>query len=140
MTSESAPVETRRPGIITFIAWLLIIKSAMAAVTAIFAFFGFFTEDTHLSDAQLLTAGVVEALVAIILLWAGNNLLAGAKNARTFVGIVVGIRLVATVVVLLTHHSGGYLSVTLLGATIGVLALWSLYAHQASVDYFEGAA
>lgn len=140
MTSEPAPVETRRPGIITFIAWLLIIKSAMAAVTAIFAFFGFFTEDTGLSDAQLFTAGIVEVGVAIILLWAGNNLLMGSKGARTFVGVVVGIRLVATVVVMLTHHSGGYLSVSLLGAAIGVLALWSLYAHQASVDYFEGAA
>jgi len=140
VTSESAPALVKRPGIITFIAWLLIIKSAMAAVTAIFAFFGFFTENTGLSDSQLLTAGVVEAGVAIILLWAGNNLLTGNKSARTFVGVVVGIRLVATVVVMLTHHSGGYLSVTLLGAAIGLIALWALYANQASVDYFEGTA
>lgn len=137
--SAPAPI-AQRPGIITFIGWLLIIKSAMAAVAAIFAFFGFFTDNTGLSDSQLITVGVVEALVAILLLWAGNNLLSGDKSARTLVGVVVGIRLVATVVVMLTHHSGGFLSVSLLGAAIGVLVLWALYAHQGSVDYFEGPA
>lgn len=54
MTPESPPSATR-PGIITFIAWLLIIKSATAAVAAIFAFFGIFTEDTGLTDTQLIT-------------------------------------------------------------------------------------
>ncbi len=127
-----------RPGIITFVGWLLIIKSAMAAVAAIFAFFGIFTANTGLTDGQLLTVGVVEAGVAILLLWAGNNLLAGNKKARTFVGVVVGIRLVATVVVMLTQHEGGYLAASFLGAGIGLLALYALFADKNSEEYFEG--
>lgn len=137
MTTESAAAP-ERPGIVTFIGWIVLIKSAMAAVAAIFAFFGIFTDNTGLSDAQLLTVGVVEALVAILLLWAGNSLMSGNKNARTFVGVVLGIRLVASAIVILTHHEAGYLSLSLLGGAIAVLALWALYAHDSSVEYFEG--
>ena len=138
--STGSALKAERPGIITFIAWLLIIKSAMAAVTAIFALFGIFTENTGLTDVELLTEGVVEAGVAILLFWAGNNLLSGNKKARTFVGVVVGVRLVATVVVMLTHHEGGYLAVTFFGAGIGLLALYALFADKNSEEYFEGLA
>lgn len=129
----------RRPGVITFIGWLLLIKSAMAAVAAIFAFFGIFTDNTGLTDAQLITVGVVEAGIAVLYLWAGNSLLVGNKNARTFVGVVIGIRLVATSIVLLTHHQGGYLAVSLFGAAIGVIALYALFVDKDSEAYFEGA-
>lgn len=136
MSSGSA-LTPERPGIITFIGWLLIIKSAMAAVTAVFALFGFFTVDTGLTDAQLLTVGVAEAVIAILLLWAGNNLLAGNKNARNFVGAVIGIRLVTTAVVMLTHHQGGFLAVSFFGAAIGLLALYALFTDKNSEEYFE---
>ena len=136
MTSGSA-LTPERPGIITFIGWLLIIKSAMAAVTAVFALFGVFTDNTGLTDTQLLTVGVVEAAIAILLLWAGNNLLTGSKNARNFVGVVIGIRLVATVVVMLTHHQGGYLAVSFFGAAIGLVALYALFTDKNSEEYFE---
>jgi len=136
MSSGSA-LTPERPGIITFIAWLLIIKSAMAAVTAVFALFGFFTDSTGLTDSQLLTVGVAEAVIAILLLWAGNSLLSGNKKARNFVGAVIGIRLVATAIVMLTHHQGGYLAVSFFGAAIGLLALYALFTDKNSEDYFE---
>lgn len=136
MTTEPAPTPTR-PGVVTFIGWIILIKSAMAAVAAIFAFFGVFTDNTGLSDSQLIVVGTVEALLAILLFWAGNTLMSGNRSARTFVGVVLGLRLIATTVVVLTHHEAGYLTLSLLGAAIAVLALWALYAHDSSVEYFE---
>ena len=128
----------KRPGVITFIGWLLLIKSAMAAVTALFAFVGLFTDGTDLSSDQLLIVGLVEAGIAVLFLWAGQNLLFGNKNARTFIGVIIRIRLVATVVVMLTHHSGGYLAVSMFGAAIGVIALYALFVDKDSTAYFDG--
>lgn len=138
MTTESAPT-AKRPGVITFIGWILLIKSAMAAVAAIFAIFGIFTDGTDLSDSQLIVVGAIEALLAILLFWAGNTLMGGNRSARTFVGVVLGLRLIATTVVVLTHHEAGYLTLSLLGAAIAVFALWALYGHDASEEYFGDA-
>ena len=138
MTTESAPAPTR-PGVVTFIGWIILIKSAMAAVAAIFAFFGIFTDNTGLSDSQLIVVGTVEALLAILLFWAGNTLMGGNRSARTFVGVVLGLRLIATSVVVLTHHEAGYLTLSLLGAAIAVFALWALFGHDASEEYFGDA-
>ena len=138
MTTESAPAPTR-PGVVTFIGWIILIKSAMATVAAIFAFFGIFTDNTGLSDTQLIVVGATEALLAILLFWAGNTLMSGNRSARTFVGVVLGLRLIATTVVVLTHHEAGYLTVSLFGGAIAVLALWALYGHDASEEYFGDA-
>lgn len=128
----------KRPGVITFIGWLLLIKSAMAAVTALFAFVGLFVDGTNLDDDQLLIVGLVEALVAVLFLWAGQSLLSGSKGGRTFIGVIIGIRLLATVVVMLTHHTGGYLAVSAFAAAIGVIALYALFVDKDSTAYFDG--
>jgi hypothetical protein len=111
----------------------------MATVAAIFAIFGIFTDNTGLSDTQLIVVGTTEALLAILLFWAGSTLMSGNRSARTFVSVVLGLRLIATTVVVLTHHEGGYLTVSLFGAAIAVFALWALYGHDASEEYFGDA-
>jgi methylthioribose-1-phosphate isomerase len=45
---------------------------------------------------------------------------------------------VATVVLMLTHHTGGYLAVSAFGAAIGVIILWALFADKDSTAYFDG--
>ena len=143
MTTEPAPAPApapapSRPGIITFIGVLLMIKATIAAVAAVAAFIALAQGDSQFSDTVLWTTAIVEAMVAALGFIVATYLMGGSKSARGFVAIIVGIRIVATVIVMLTHHEGGYLLVSLLGAVIGVLILWALYAHEGSVAYFEG--
>ena len=139
MTTESAPVAApKRPGIITFIGVLLMISATIAAVSAIAAFIALAQGDSEFTNNQLWTVGIVEAMVAALGFIVATYLMSGSKSARGFIAIIVVIRMVATVLVMLTHHDGGFLMVGLLGAVIGVLILWALYVHEASVAYFEG--
>lgn len=142
--AESAPPPapapagpTKPPGIVTFIGILLLINATIAAVAAVAAFIALGQGDSVFTDTALWTVGIVESMVAILGFIVASFLMNGSKSARGLVAIVVGLRIIATVIVMLTHHEGGFLATGLLGAVIGVLILWALYVHEASVEYFE---
>ena len=51
--------------------------------------------------------------------------------------IVVVLRMIASAIVIATHHSGGYLALGVIGAVFGVVILWALYVHEGAAAYFE---
>jgi len=112
----------------------------MAAIASIAAFLGQGTAEAAalgLSDTSLVTAGIVEAIIAVLLVLTAYYLMSGAKGARLVVGIVMGIRLVAVVWIMLTHHVGGFLWSGLLSAAFALFILWALYGDDRSDAYFE---
>ena len=130
----------KRPGVITFIGVLLYISAAMAAVSSVLAFLGKGTEEAAfvgLSDTSLVTVGIVEAIIAILLVLTAYYLMSGSKGARLVIAIVMGIRLVAVVWIMLTHHIGGFLWSGLLSAAFALFILWALYGDDRSEEYFE---
>jgi hypothetical protein len=134
---------TRRPGVVTFIAVIVLIQAVIAAAVAITTFVLAGSErvqaETGLSLGGLVGTGIVEALVAVLLLIVGAGLLAGARGARLFVALVEGIRMVTAVVLIIVHLSGGYLFNGLITVIIGLFVLWALYVYQPSEDYFTAA-
>ena len=130
----------KRPGVITFIGVLIYISAAMAAISSIAAFLGKGTAEAAalgLSDTSLVTAGIVEAIIAVLLVLTAYYLMSGSKGARLVVAIVMGIRLVAVVWIMLTHHVGGFLWSGLLSAAFALFVLWALYGDDRSEEYFE---
>jgi len=112
----------------------------MAAIASIAAFLGKGTAEAAalgLSDTSLMTAGIVEAIIAVLMFLTAYYLMSGSKGARLVVGIVMGIRLVAVVWIMLTHHVGGFLWSGLLTAGIALFILWALYGDDRSEEYFE---
>lgn len=130
----------KRPGVITFIGVLIYISAAMAAIASIAAFLGKGTAEAAalgLSDTSLVTAGVVEAIIAVLMVLTAYYLMSGSKGARLVVAVVMGIRLVAVVWIMLTHHVGGFLWSGLLSAAFALFVLWALYGDDRSEEYFE---
>lgn len=136
MAEMTVPV--KRPGIITFIGVLILINATVAAVSAIVAFIALAQGSDEFTDTQLWTAAIVETMVAALAFIVASYLLSGSRAARGFVTIVVILRMIASAVVIVTHHSGGYLALGVIGAVFGVVILWALYVHEGAVAYFEG--
>ena len=130
---------TRRPGVVTFVGVLLYIQAFLAAVGAAAAFFVLAAGDgsqTGLTDDNLWTAGLAEATAFVVLLVAAMRLMGGSRGARTFVAVVVGIRLALVVWVMLTHHTGGFLWNGIISAAMSLFILWAMYGNDASEAYF----
>jgi hypothetical protein len=134
-------VATRRPGRVTFIGVLLYIYAVMAAAAAV-TLIGTsrvdrIQEETGLTSTDLVWSGVWEAVVAIVLFLVAAAVMQGTPWARLLVAIVVGIRMAGAVVLLLLHHSGGYVINALWIILVGALILWALYSEE-SEEYFSG--
>jgi len=73
----------------------------------------------------------------VILLVAAIGLMTANKWGRTMAAIVVGVRVAVASWAVLTHHSGGILTMSLLTILISVFVLWSLYGNEVADDYFS---
>lgn len=135
----AATATIKRPGVVTFVGVLLYIQAFLAAVGAAAAFYVLAVgegSEAGLTDTNLWTAGIAETVAFLILLAAAMNLMGGSRGARTFVAVVVGIRLALVVWVMLTHHTGGFLWNGIIAAAMSLFILWALYGHDASEAYF----
>lgn len=135
--AETTPA-VKRPGIVSFIGFLIMISATVAAVSAVVAFIALAQGSDEFTDTQLWTAGIVEAMVAALGFIVATYLMSGSRAARGFVTVIVVLRMIASAVVIATHHSGGYLALGVIGAVFGVVILWALYVHEGAVAYFEG--
>lgn len=136
------PAGTKAPGIVIFVAVLIFIKAAVAAIVSITAFLGRGTDEAArlgLTDDNLMATGIGQAVVALILIAVAMFLLSGAPLARLLVAISVGISIAANVWFMLTHHTGGYLSQGLISVALGLFILWGLYGNDSGAEYFEDA-
>ena len=129
-----------RPGVITFVGVLVLIKSGIALVTGSALLIARGSDQpasAGISDDSLLTGAIAEMLAALILYFVAWYLLKGRKGARLLVGIAVGIQLATTVFVMLDHGTGGYLYTGLISAAFSMFILWALYGDERSNEYFN---
>jgi hypothetical protein len=129
-----------RPGVVTFVGVLVLMKSGIALVTAAALFMSRDSDQAAgagSSDSDLITAVVTEVLAALLLYFVAWYLLKGRKGARLLVAIAVGLQLASTVFVMLQHGTGGYLSTGLISAAFSLFILWALYGDDRSNEYFN---
>ena len=129
-----------RPGVVTFVGVLVLIKSGIALVTGTALLIARGSDqaaNAGISDDSLMAGAIAEMIAALILYLVAWYLLKGRKGARLLVAIAVGIQLVATVFVMLDHGTGGYLYTGLISAAFSMFILWGLYGDDRSNDYFN---
>lgn len=137
MATVSTP---KRPGIVTFIGVIIFIQAVLAALVAVATLVNqndaAFQASTGQTADQLLTIGIAEAIVGLILLAVAMTLMSGSRGARTLVAIVMTIRIAVAAWALLTHHAGGVFGVSTITIVVSLFVLWALYGHDASEEYF----
>ena len=124
----------RRPGVITFAAIMMFVVAGFEAMAAIFAFAGsgwWVTEAGNLMYANLFLWGIVDAIIAILALYGGIDLLRGGTY-----GVVVGYTfgVVGAIRWLFVVPAAPVLAVVV--TAICVTVVYGLAKHA---DYFEGA-
>jgi hypothetical protein len=130
-----------RPGVVTFVGLLLYLQSLIAVFTAtvaiIFKNETDFQASTGRSADELLVIGLAEAVIAVILLVAAMGVMTASQKGRTVAAVVIGVRVAVASWAILTHHSGGIFTTSVLTILISVFVLWSLYGNEAADDYFS---
>jgi len=129
-----------RPGVVTFVGVLVLIKSGIALVTGSALLISRGSDQAAsagLSDSDLVTSAMTEMMAALLLYFVAWYLLKGRKGARLLVAIAVGIQLAATVFFMLQHGDGGYLYTGLISAAFSLFILWALYGDERSNEYFN---
>jgi hypothetical protein len=132
----------RRPGVVTFIGIIIVIQGFLAVVAGIvvLAFNGSnrIQDATNQTSAALVGTGIAELIVAALFLLVGFGILSGNRGARFLVVLAQGIGMALATWLLLTHHSGGYTTRSLITLLIGTFVIWALYGHHESDEWFTG--
>ena len=143
MTTASAPSTTARPGVITFIAVILYIQAALAAIAGVAILIWrndlldwLEQEGAPLSSGGLTGTIISEFVAAALLFLAAAGLMRGSSGWRLVIAIVQGFAMALAVYTLIAHHVGGYVYRAVFTLFIGVFVLWALYANEQSDRYF----
>jgi small-conductance mechanosensitive channel len=129
-----------RPGVVTFVGVLVLIKSGISLVIGSASFLARGSEQAAqagLSDDTLLVTAASELFAALLLFFVAWYLLVGRSGARFLVALVIGLRLMLTVWTMLTHDTSAISSTGLISAAFSLFILWSLYGNERSKEYFE---
>ena len=129
-----------RPGVVTFVGVLVLIKSGISLVIGSASFLARGSEQAAqagLSDDTLLVTAASELFAALLLFFVAWYLLVGRSGARFLVAITIGLRLMLTVWTMLTHDTGAISSTGLISAAFSLFILWALYGNERSKEYFE---
>lgn len=132
-----------RPGVVTFVVvllWIQAIVSAVAGVVAL-AFRGNATvqETVNQTGSELLTFAIIELVVAAIIALVAISLAGGGRGARFLVALVQGLRVAVATWAIATHHTGGFLTTSIVTIALGLFILWALYGHDESEEFFARA-
>ena len=130
----------QRPGVVTFIGVILWIMGIIAAITAVVAVIfrtdsDFQTRVGRVAD-ELMGYAIVELVVAILVMVVANGIMSGTRTARTFVAVIMVIRIAVAAWWLVTDHSGGLMASGGLTILISIFVLWALYGTEKSDAYF----
>jgi len=129
-----------RPGVVTLVGILILIKSGIALIVAGALFLARGSDQAAhagLSDDTLLATVVAELFAALILFFVAWYLLVGRSGARLLVAVVVGFRLALTVWTMLTHSTGVTSSAGVISIAFSLFILWALYGNERSKEYFD---
>lgn len=141
MTDSS--MSSKPPGVVTLIAiylWIVAAASFLVGIALIIVR----NEEQVLVDSgrtsgEILTMGIVELIMALIIVWAALGLRSRSRGARTLVATVAGIRIAVTVFLVAWYHTGGYVVAGAIHVILPLFVLWALYGNDKADAYFEGA-
>lgn len=88
----------------------------------------------------MLATGIVEAILAVLLVLVAMSLMSGSKGARLLIAVVMALRIAATAWMMVTHHESGFIWTGIFTVAFALFILWALYGDDRSEAYFEGAA
>jgi hypothetical protein len=128
-----------RPGVITLLGWLLIIGAAFGAVAGVvliaFRNSEGVLESTATTTSELLVAGVLALVVALIQGLIGLGILAGSRISRGIVAFVQVIHVAAAAYVMFAHHEGAFLYQGLITVAVALFVLWALFNERSDAYY-----
>lgn len=135
----------KRPGIVTFIGVILYIQAVLALVAGVVAI----AYKTRLSDSlenqsgvtfsdtSILSLGIIELVVAVLLFLVASGLMRGSRGWRAFVAVVEAIRMASALFAMLYYHESAFVESGIVTLLIGAFVLWALYGHEKSEEFFE---
>jgi hypothetical protein len=128
-----------RPGVITLVSILVGIQALSAAIVSATTFTSrndsAFQEVVGRSADQLLVKGIIEAVLAVVLVLVAFGVLRGSSGARTFVAAAMALRIGVGVWTMISH-SGGYVASAAVTLAISLFVLWALYDHREASAFF----
>ena len=138
----------KRPGIVTFIGVILYIQALLAVVAGIVAIaFKTRLSDTlekqsgvSFSDSSLLSIGIVELIIGVLLFIVASGIMRGSRGWRGFVGVVEGLRMASALFAMLYYHNSAFVESGIVTLLVGAFVLWALYGHERSEEFFEASA
>jgi hypothetical protein len=143
-STETAPSTAARPGVVTFIAVIMYIQAALAAIAGVSLIIWrndvldwLEQEGAPLSSGGLTGTIIAEFIAAVLLFLAAAGLMRGSSGWRLVIAVVEGIAMALAVYTLIAHHVGGYVYRSVFTLFIGVFVLWALYGNDQSERYFD---
>ena len=141
---ESSEQTASRPGVVTFVAVILYLQAALAAIAAVSLLIwrddilDFLEREGSPTGGGLLNGTVAgEAITAILLFIVASGLLRGSNGVRLFVAIVQFLTMSLALFILIAHNSGGYVYRAVFSLFVGVFVLWVLYGNDEADKFFE---
>jgi xanthine/uracil permease len=127
---------------VTLIGIVLYIKAAIALVVGIALLVernnSALLEATGRDGDYILGTAIGEFIAAALLFLVASAIMSGAKWARLFTAIVVGLNIALVSWWMITHFGGGLQWRALITVGLGIFVLWALYGNEESEAYFEG--
>ena len=143
-TTETTTSTTQRPGVVTFIAVIMYVQAALAAIAGVALIIWrndvldwLEQEGAPLSNGGLTGTIIAEFIAAALLFLAAAGLMRGSSGWRRVIAIVQGIAMALAVYTLIAHHVGGYVYRSVFTLFVGVFVLWALYGNDQSDRYFD---
>ena len=143
-TPETVATPARRPGVVTFIAVILYVQGALAAVAGISLLIWrsdirdwLEQEGAPLTDGALTGTIIGEFIAAVLLFLAAGGLMRGSSGWRIVITVVQSLAMALAVYTLIAHHVGGLVYRSVFTLFVGVFVLWALYGNDESDRFFE---
>ncbi|MGA9276963.1 hypothetical protein [Ilumatobacter sp.] len=133
-----------RPGVVTFIGFILYVQAFLAFVAAISLLIwrnGILdyleTQNSPLSSGALTGTVIGEVIAAVLLFVVASGIMRGSRGIRVLVAVVQAFSMGVAMYVLVAHHTGGFVYRAVFSLFVGVFVLWALYGHEESDEYFN---
>ena len=143
-STGTAGSTVRRPGVVTFIAVIMYVQAALAAIAGISLIIWrndildwLEQEGAPLTDGALTGTIIGEFVAAVLLFLAAAGLMRGSRGWRLVITIVQSIAMGLAVYTLIAHHVGGLVYRAVFTLFVGVFVLWALYGNDQSDRFFE---
>lgn len=131
----------KRPGVVTLVViylWVVAIASLLVgAAMAIGSQSDEVIAETGRTESELLWSGATELVIGGLVVIVAIALMYGSSGARTLVGVVMVLRIAATVFIVAINHTSGYLVAGAIHVILPIFVLWALYGNDKAEEYFE---